>query len=89
MRSPCVRFVHPNRILASETSPYSAVLASLSLIFRQLLTDFHTDIDVFVRSLKVALGPQLPNVQLLFTAIPGEWSFALIGCINDLQVALF
>ncbi|CED84388.1 histidine kinase [Phaffia rhodozyma] len=55
---------------ATETSPYSAILSSLSLIFKQLLTEFQSDLHAFVNALQLRLGPQLSNIQLLFHAVP-------------------
>lgn len=55
---------------ATETSPYSAILTCLSFVFRQLLTEFQSDVASFFTTLKARLGPQLNNVQLLYHSIP-------------------
>lgn len=56
-------------ISATETSPYSAILSCLSIAFRQLLTEFSSDLHSFVGALKARLGPQLSNIQLLFVRV--------------------
>jgi len=35
-----------------------------------LLTEFQSDVSTFFSTLKTRLGPQLPNIQLLFHSIP-------------------
>jgi hypothetical protein len=55
---------------AGESSPYSAILTSLSFVFHQMITEFQSDIVRFVQNLRSALGPQLPNVQLLYHSVP-------------------
>ena len=55
---------------ATETSPYSAILTCLSFVFRQLITEYSSDITTFFTALKKRLGPQLPNAQLLYHTVP-------------------